>query len=165
MWARGQCQFPELVREGSVALHILSQAAYLWLHHIHGLYLLHACFIKNISSIYHGASFEILHYTGAKAASFEILPNLCIHAFSLYHWLGKDSSFFLVSWSHSLLFSLMIFGWKLARTSHLCIPFSWVTVVIIQQSCWLVAYVLFIARSSLCHTFVAYIIFPCVMEP
>jgi len=39
--------------------------------------------------------------------------NEALNASSIYHWLGKDSSFFLVSWSHSLLVSLMICGWKL----------------------------------------------------
>ena len=73
--------------------------------------------------------------TGVKAASFEILANLCINASSLYRWLGKGSSFFLLTWSHSLLVSLMIrHMWLETRQKFkLVYTISWVTFVIIQQ--------------------------------
>ena len=61
--------------------------------------------------------------------------NEALNASSIYHWLGKDGSFFLVSWSHSLLVSLMICHmWLETRQKFkLVYTISWVTFVIIQQ--------------------------------
>jgi hypothetical protein len=63
----------------------------------------------------------------------KFLPNLCINAFSLYRWLGKDGSFFLLTWSHSLRVSLMICGLETRQKFILVYTISWVTIVITQQ--------------------------------
>ena len=130
MWQCGQRQFPKHVREGSVA----------YLHYVfcHKRLLYDSTTSMDYICCTHvlpRTSQALCFITGVKAASFEILANLCINASSLYRWLGKGSSFFLLTWSHSLLVSLMLCHmWLETRQKFkLVYTISWVTFVIIQQ--------------------------------